>query len=632
MEVFKKYSNQLVWFSMFMAMMVITGCSSTGGGSTATPSSSSPAFSQYSLAGVSGIINEASKTIDITLPNGTDVTALVATFATNGSNVKVGTVVQTSTVTPNNFTAPVSYIVTAADGTIATYAVTVRVAAISEHSLTSYSLAGASGVINETAKTISVTVPYGTNLTALAATFSTTGMSVKVGATVQASGVTVNNFTTPVAYVVTAADATTSTYTVTVAVANNTAKAITAYSFVGYTGASGVINETAKTISVTVPNGTNVTALVATFTTTGSNVKVGTTLQTSGTTANNFTSPVPYIVTDANGSSVTYTVSVAIASSTAKAITAYSFTALPDSVGVINEGAKTIDVSVLPGTVKTALVSTFATTGVNVKVGSNIQTSGVTPNNFTNPLAYTVTASDASTAIYTVNVTTGAGPSPVALGTAGNFTILTKAGITTTGTTAIVGDMGVSPIAATSMTGFALSADASNTFSTSPLVTGKIYAANYAPPTPANMTTAVSDMETAYTDAAGRTAAVGPLLNLGGGTLTNQTLAPGIYTWGSGVSIPTNLTFSGGKNDVWILQIGGTLDISSNMQIILAGGAQAKNIFWQVSGTVSLNTGSHFEGIVLTATNIAMFTGATINGRLLAQTAATLDGNAVTNP
>jgi hypothetical protein len=630
MEVFKKYSSRLVWVSILMTMLSITGCGGSGGGSS---TASSAAFTEYSLAGATGVIDEAAKTIAVTLPYGTDVTALVATFTITGSNAKVGTVVQTSAVTPNDFTAPVSYIVTAADGTTATYSVTVRVAGITEKSLLSYSLAGATGVINEVAKTISVTVPYGTDVTAQVATFTTTGSNVKVGTVVQTSNVTPNNFTIPAVYVVTAGDGSTATYTVTVTAASVTAKAITAFSFAGYPGTTGIIDEAAKTIAVTIPYGTDVTALKATFTTTGSNVKVGTVVQTSTVTPNNFTSPVSYIVTAADGSTATYAVTVTAAESTAKAITAYSFANLPDSIGVINEGAKTIEVGVLPGTVKTALISTFTTTGKNVKVGSTIQTSGVTPNDFTSPLVYTVTAADDSTALYTVNVTTGAGPAPVALGTAENFAILTKAGITTTGTTAIVGDMGVSPIAATAITGFSLSADASNTFSTSPLVTGKIYAADYAAPTPTYMTTAISDMETAYTDAAGRPAATAlPFLNLGSGTLSNQTLAPGIYTWGSGVTIPTNLTFNGGANDVWILQVGGTLAISSNMQILLAGGAQAKNIFWQVSGAVTLNTGSHFEGIILTATNVAMATGASMNGRLLAQTAVTLDANAVTQP
>src|SRR5450759_900613 len=119
---------------------------------------------------------------------------------------------------------------------------------------------------------------------------------------------------------------------------------------------------------------------------------------------------------------------------------------------------------------------------------------------------------------------------PVNLRTAGNFVILAKSGISTTGTTAITGDIGVSPIDATAITGFGLVMDASGTFSTSvplTLVTGKVYAADYAAPTPANLTTAVSDMETAYTKAAGRTATSATTTNVGGGTLTDLTLAPG---------------------------------------------------------------------------------------------------------
>ena len=146
------------------------------------------------------------------------------------------------------------------------------------------------------------------------------------------------------------------------------------------------------------------------------------------------------------------------------------------------------------------------------------------------------------------------------------------------------------------------------------------------------MTTAVSNMEAAYTDAAGRTPGVGPFLNVGGGTVAGQTLAPGVYTWGSNVTITTDLTLSGGANDVWIFQITGTLGIDTDKKIILAGGAQAKNIFWQVSDAVTLKPGSHFEGNILAQTNIAMQTGATLNGRLLAQTAVTLDANTVSAP
>ena len=631
MSIFKKYFHPIALISTLMMTVLISGCSSTGSSNPVSSTSSSTLISNYSLAGVTGVIDEATKSIAITVPFDTNVTALVATFTTEGATINVGTTLQTSGVTPNNFTTPVEYIVTAGDGSTATYTVRVTVASSTAKAITAYSINGIAGTINETAKTIAVTVPNGTNVTALVAKFNTTGSSVKVGTTVQTSGVTANNFTTPVIYTVTSGDTlTTANYTVTVTVASSTAKAITAYSFAGYPGATGVINETAKTIAVTVPYGTNVTALVATFTTTGTSVKVGTTVQISAVTANNFTSAVDYIVTAADNLSTTYKVTVTKAESTAKAITAYSFAGQPDSIGVIDETAKTIAVSVLPGTDLTARVATFTTTGTSVKVNGVTQVSGTTSNDFTNSVVYTVAATDASTADYNVTVTPGSGPVPIDLGTAGNFAILTKAGISTTVGTAIVGDMGVSPAATSYITGFG-TLTAGATYETSPLVTGKIYAADMIPPTPAYMTTAIGDMEIAYNAAAGRAAGVGANLNLGAGTLLGQTLAPGTYTWGGDVTITTDLTLNGGVNDVWIFQIGNKLDLNSN-SIILTGGAQAKNIFWQVAGVVTLGTNSHFEGIILAKTNIAVLTGASANARLLAQTAVTLQSNAITQP
>jgi len=279
----------------------------------------------------------------------------------------------------------------------------------STKAISTFSLAGVSGTINEPAKTIALTVPFGTPLTA-AATFTITGVSLKVGATVQTTAVTTNNFTSPVVYTVTAADTTTVNYTVVVTVAPNTAKALTSFSFVGLPGATGTINESAKTVAVTVPNLTNVSALVATFATTGNNVKVGGTTQTSGTTPNNFSSPVAYTVTAVNTSTAIYTVTVTFAGSTAKALTAFSFAGFPGSAGTINEPAKTVAVTVPFGTNVTALVATFATTGNNVKVGTTTQTSASTANNFTAPVAYIVTAQNGSTAIYTVTVTVAPNP------------------------------------------------------------------------------------------------------------------------------------------------------------------------------------------------------------------------------
>ena len=219
-----------------------------------------------------------------------------------------------------------------------------------------------------------------------------------------------------------------------------------------------------------------------------------------------------------------------------------------------------------------------------------------------------------------------AGPAPVDLGTAGNFAILSKAGISTTGATKITGNIGVSPIAASAITGFGLVMDSSRAFSSSTLVTGRVYAANYAVPSPSQLTVAVGAMETAYKNAAGRTAGV---TELGAGNLGGLTLAPGVYKWGTGVTIPTNVTLSGDRTAVWIFQIAGTLNISSAKSVILEGGAQAKNIFWQVAGATTLGTNSTFNGTILDKTNIALQTGAVLNGRALAQTAVTLDANRV---
>jgi hypothetical protein len=229
----------------------------------------------------------------------------------------------------------------------------------------------------------------------------------------------------------------------------------------------------------------------------------------------------------------------------------------------------------------------------------------------------------------TWSFTTGAvmftGQTAVSLGKAGAFAILTKSGITDVFPSAINGDVGASPI-----TGAAIHLTCAE------VMTGIIYSVNAAGPLPCRvtdptlLTVAVGDMETAYTDAAGRT---NPnFVNLGAGLIGGLTLTPGLYKWGTGVQIATDVTLSGGKNAVWIFQIAGTLTQASATSVILKGGALPKNIFWQTSGAVAIGTTAHFEGVILAKTKIAMKTSASANGRLLAQTAVTLEQNAVTRP
>ncbi len=224
----------------------------------------------------------------------------------------------------------------------------------------------------------------------------------------------------------------------------------------------------------------------------------------------------------------------------------------------------------------------------------------------------------------------GGAVNPADLGAAGNYVILAKTGISNVTGSTVTGNIGISPAASTYITGFSLVADGTNQFATSSSVVGNVYAATYAAPTPTNMTSAIGNMQTAYTTAAGRTP---PDFNeLATGNLGGLTLAPGLYKWGTTVTIPTNVTISGGANDTWIFQIAGDLIVSAATNINLAGGAQAKNIFWQVAGQVTIGTTSHFEGIILCKTAVSLQTSATMNGRIFAQSMVSLDNNVITKP
>jgi hypothetical protein len=208
--------------------------------------------------------------------------------------------------------------------------------------------------------------------------------------------------------------------------------------------------------------------------------------------------------------------------------------------------------------------------------------------------------------------------------------VLAKTAISTTSGSALTGDLGVSPAAATYVTGFSLVLDSTNVFSTSTQVIGKVYAADYSTPTPTNLTTGVSNMETAYTDAAGRPTP--DFVELGTGNIGGKTLAPGLYKWTSSVTIPTDVTISGAANDVWIFQVAGDVTMSAAKAITLTGGAKAKNIFWQVAGQVTVGATAHFEGIILSQTAITLQTGSTMNGRALAQTQVVLQQATITQP
>jgi len=231
---------------------------------------------------------------------------------------------------------------------------------------------------------------------------------------------------------------------------------------------------------------------------------------------------------------------------------------------------------------------------------------------------------------FTTGSVAAQGPDPVNLGSAGEFAILTKTGITNIPTSYITGDIGASPITAAALDTVTCSEITGTIYGSDAAYTANCFQGDADANT--KVANAVLDMGIAYSDAAGRTTP--DFTELYAGDISGQTLVPGLYKWGTNVLINSDVTLSGGANDVWIFQIARDVIQASATHVYLTGGALAKNVFWQVGGGagVTLDTGAHFNGIVLAEKAIRVNTGATVNGRLLSQTAVTLDQNLIRQP
>ncbi|MEO9804813.1 MAG: FG-GAP-like repeat-containing protein [Reichenbachiella sp.] len=361
----------------------------------------------FSLPGQTSaaVIDSDNHTIVVEVEYTPDVSALIPTFTlSSGATAKVSSTTQVSGTTANDFSDPVIYTVTAEDNTTAQdWAITVTLAPNTETDMTSFGLSGHSGtsVLDASAHTVGLEVPFGTDVSSLVATFVlSSGATAHVNSVAQVSDVTFNDFTSPVVYNIIAEDgATAQDWTVTVTIKPPGVETdITAFSIPEQIGAAA-IDDVHHTIGLEVPFGTNVSSLVPTFTlSTGATAKINSTTQVSGTTSNDFTSSVTYSVIAEDGTTnQDWTVSVTLVPNTATDITAFSIPQQTETA-IIDAINHTVNIEVPFGTDVSSLVATFmASSGATTQMNSIMQVSGSTSNDFTDPVIYTVTAEDGST-------------------------------------------------------------------------------------------------------------------------------------------------------------------------------------------------------------------------------------------
>jgi hypothetical protein len=213
-----------------------------------------------------------------------------------------------------------------------------------------------------------------------------------------------------------------------------------------------------------------------------------------------------------------------------------------------------------------------------------------------------------------------------------DYAVVAKSGITNVPDSTIFGNLGVSPIAASSMTGFGLVMGSDGQHSTSSQVTGVVHAADYGGQIAADLIVAVSAMEAAYTDASSRFTTDATRKNVGNGNIGGRTLTPGVYTFTVGIRVTTDVTFEGGPNDVFILQTTGVLSTAVGIKVILKGGAMARNVIWQVAGNVAIGAAAEMQGVILCYTDVVFVTGSSLVGAVMAQTAVALQKATITAP
>ena len=362
-------------------------------------------FLTYSINGVPGVIS--GNTITLTLPSGTSLANLSAVYTTSPKSTV------TTGANTTNFTNPVTYVVTAEDGSTKTYIVTVTINSTNPNSLADlisfgFSNPNVTGVIS--GKNVTLTVPTGTYVKSLVASFVVSpGATVKVSNITQISNGSVIDYSAPVTFVITSQDGKTiNSYVVNVNLTPllSPEKELLSFSFPSLS-LSGTI--TGNTVGVTVPFGTNVSALAATFTTSpNSTVRIGSTVQVSGSSVNNFVNSILYTIVAQDGSIKNYTVVVTISAQTgggngAGTITSFALGS-PLIPGTISGTTITIEGQAGSDITKQLIVFGIPK-GSTLTLNGVVQTSGVSIVDFSNNQTFTLVGADGSKKDYIVKVT-----------------------------------------------------------------------------------------------------------------------------------------------------------------------------------------------------------------------------------
>lgn len=331
-----------------------------------------------------GAVNANAHTVSIDVPFGTDRSSLTPTIVISD----LASINPASGVA-RDFSEIVTYTVTAEDGSTQDWQVFLTVLANTEAEFKSFSVNENEASIDIDNMTVTGEVAFGTDEATLIAVFElSNGATASIDGNEQTSNSTVNNFTIPKTYRITAADGITFTdWIVTVTVASADAKEIIAFSFPEQEGSTS-IDSGNETVELDVVFGTNVEDLVADFALSGGAVaSVGGNTQTSGQTPNNFTSPVDYVVTASDASTKNWTVTVEVGDNTATDITTFKF---DEQVGseTIDADNHTVTVSRLFGTD----VSSLTPNTIDLSTGATISPDASTAQDFTNAVTYTVTA------------------------------------------------------------------------------------------------------------------------------------------------------------------------------------------------------------------------------------------------